>query len=291
MNSFVITIVFLSAFMHAGWNLLAKRDKNKFIFFQRMLAIISIAGFFPAVISEVTAHSLTLKTWICVTGSGIFCGIYYYSLSKAYFSSDFSIVYPVARSLPVILIAFGDILRRRFIPLGGWAGILLVVSGCFLVTSKSLKEISIKRYFNKTGFWLLLTASGTVGYTILDKIASENVLKGPATAARYGYFFFLITFLVYSFILHLDKTQKMKKEIDGWKVALPGAIFDFGSYWLILWAYQLTKFASYVVSFRQSSILIGVIFAFSVYKEERSIIRFAGTILLTAGLLIIAFYK
>jgi len=68
------------------------------------------------------------------------------------------------------------------------------------------------------------------------------------------------------------------------------SIFDFISYWFILWAYQLTLFASYVVAFRQLSILFGVIIAFSVYKEEGLFVRFTGAVLLTSGLIIIALF-
>ncbi|MCD6407788.1 EamA family transporter [bacterium] len=290
MEPFVIILVFISACMHAGWNLFAKRSKNELIFFSQMLLIISIGGFFPAILSEILTHSLTLKAWRCVIGSGFFCGIYFYSLARAYNSSDFTVVYPVARSLPILFIAIGDILRGRILSGNGWLGISLVVAGCIFTPLKSLKDFSLSHYLNRTSAWLILTASGTIGYTILDKISSEVVLQGPATAARYGYFFFFITCIIYHIFLKLfhRKIQIKKTKIMNWKLPSFASLFDFASYWLILWAYQLTKFASYVVAFRQVSILIGVIFAFSFYKEEGFLIRTAGAFLLTTGLLIIA---
>ena len=274
--------------MHAGWNLFARKEREELFFFSRMLTIMAVAGFFPPVTSEIMTHSLPVKAWICVSGSGFFCGLYFYSLARAYTSSDFTIVYPVARSLPILFIAFGDILRGRVLSSNGWLGILLVVGGCVLSPLHSFNDFSLRRYINKTGLWLLLTASGTIGYTLLDKIASEVVLQGPATAARYGYFFFFITFLFYHLFFYLSgnrKVEKEKKEKVGWKLPVIASIFDFTSYWFILWAYQLTLFASYVVAFRQVSILIGVITAFVVYKEEGLFVRLTGAVLLTSCLL------
>jgi len=290
MSPFVILLVLISAFMHAGWNLFARKGRNEKIFFSQMLTVISIIGFFPAILTEFITHSLTLKAWFCVIGSGFFCGVYFYSLANAYIFSDFTIVYPVSRSLPVLFVAIGDIIRGRVLSFSGWLGIFLIVIGCSLSPLTSFKDISIKRYFNRTGLWLVLTAIGTTAYTLLDKIASEVVYKGPATAARYGYFFFLMTFITYHLFLYFSGKQKEEKEIKEWKLPSLSAFLDFGSYWLILWVYQLTDIASYVVAFRQFSILIGVILAFVIYKEKGVFVRILGAFLLTAGLIIIGVF-
>ena len=65
-------------------------------------------------------------------------------------------------------------------------------------------------------------------------------------------------------------------------------MFGFGAYWLILWAYQLSPIASYVVAFRQFSIVIGAIFAFLVFKEQGAAVRLSGAVLIVMGLMLIA---
>ncbi|HRR95910.1 MAG TPA: EamA family transporter [Candidatus Ratteibacteria bacterium] len=290
MSPFIISIVLISAVMHAGWNLFARKDKDEITFFSQMLTVISVIGFIPAFLTEFITHSLTLKAYLCVIGSGFFCGIYFFALANAYSFSDFTIVYPIARSLPVLFVAIGDIIRGRDLSLIGWSGILLVVAGCFLSPLTSFKDISLKHYFNRTGFWLILTAIGTTAYTLLDKIASEVVQKGPATAARYGYFFYFMTCITYHIFLHFSGKQKRKKEIKEWKLPSLSAFLDFGSYWLILWVYQFTDITSYVIALRQFSILIGVILAFMIYKEKGVFVRIFGTLLLTAGLIIIGVF-
>ncbi|MFC1606969.1 hypothetical protein ACFL47_03270 [Candidatus Latescibacterota bacterium] len=190
MNTLVIALIGVSACMHAGWNVLARFQREEYAFFRKMLIVSVAAGFVPFTISEYLARSLTGTAWVCVAISGACCGFYYFFLARAYQSSDFTIAYPVARSLPVLLIGAGDVIRGLFPSMLSWAGMCLVVTGCFLVPLKSLRDVSFSRYFNRSSLWMVLTGIGTVGYTLSDKIASETVQQGPAAAARYGYFFF-----------------------------------------------------------------------------------------------------
>jgi drug/metabolite transporter (DMT)-like permease len=285
---FVILLVLTSTFMHAGWNLLARFDRSERAFYHKMLVTTITIGFLPAAVSEWLNRSLTPLAWACVFGSGSCAGLYLYFLGRAYESSDFTIVYPVARSLPVIFVAFGDVLRGRYLTEIGWLGIVLVTSGCVLVPLRSFSDISLKKYFNRSSLWMLFAAMGTVGYTLLDKLAAEVVQQGPATAARYGYIYFTISFLPYSAMLHFAGVKRPENDRLGWKLAVPAAMLSFGAYWLILWAYQLNPHASYIVAFRQFSIVIGAIMAFIIYKEQGVVMRLAGALLITTGLVLIA---
>jgi uncharacterized membrane protein len=288
MTPFVIIIVLISAFMHAGWNLLARFERSERDFYRKMLIVIMLIGFVPAVVSEFLTRSMTSVAWICVVGSGISAGVYLYFLARAYESSDFSIVYPVARALPVIFVAFGDVLRGRYLTLAGWVGVFLVAAGVIFVPLQSLRTISLKNYLNRTSLWMFLAAMGTVGYTLLDKVAAETVQQSPATAARYGYFYFAISYLPYLLLL---KIHKGKDEIVGsttWRLAIPAALLSFAAYWLVLWAYQLIPYAGYIVAFRQISIVIGATLAFLIFKERGVGVRLTGAFLIAAGLILIA---
>jgi len=289
MNPFAMALVICSTFMHAGWNLLARRQKSEIAFFNRMLALTALIGFVPAVLSEALTHSLTIKAWMCVAGSGFCCGLYFFYLARAYESSDFTGVYPVVRALPVILVGIGDVMRRRYPTALGWLGMLMVVAGCFFVPLHSIRDFTMRRYFNRTNLWVFFAALGTVGYTLLDKVSSEVVQQGPATAARYGYIFILIAYMVYSVLLRTFKAGEHPGSI-GWKIPAFAACLNFGAYWLVLWAYQLSLRASYITAFRQFSIIIGVVLAFVIYKEKGLGIRLAGTFVITSGLILIGLW-
>jgi len=275
--------------MHAGWNLLARRQCAEVTFIGRMLVVTVVVLFAPAVTSEILTRSITPLAWACVLGSGACCGVYYYSLARAYNSSEFTVVYPVARSLPVVLVALGDVLRGRPLTSAAWIGAALVVAGCVLAPLHSFREFSLGRYFHRASFWMGVTALGTVGYTLLDKVAQENVrFGGPATAFRYSYMFFLVSWAAYWLArLGLGKPPECDEPV-GWKTPVLGAVFNFGGYTLVVWSYQLARHASYIVAFRQASIIIGVALAFLIYRERGLLVRITGTLIITAGLVLIA---
>lgn len=274
--------------MHAGWNLLARYARSEGEFYRRMLIITAIIGFIPAVITEFLTRSMTSLAWFCVTGAGISASFYLFGLARAFGSSDFTIVYPVARSLPVVFIAWIDVLRGRHLTPVGWVGIILVAIGCFFVPLKTFRDFHWRNYFNRATVWMVVAALGTVGYTFLDKVAAEVVQSGADTAARYGYFYFTISLFPYWLLLHTVKVEGQNHDRTGWKLPFLGAIFGFGAYWLILWAYQLSPLASYIVAFRQFSIVIGAVLAFFIYKEQGVAVRLTGAGLITSGLILIA---
>ena len=290
MSLFVIVLILCSAFMHAGWNLLAHRERSETVFYHRMLLLTAVIGFVPGVVSEALTHSLTLEAWICVACSGLCSGAYFFWLSRSYESSDFTVVYPIARSLPVLIVGLGDMLRGRYVTSVGWVGMLLVVCGCILVPLRSFGDFAQQRYLNRANLWMFFTALGTVGYTLLDKIAAEVVHQGPATAARYGYIFALFTYGVYALLLRIFRRERRNSNSVGWKAPFIAAWLHFAAYWLVLWAYQLCQHASYILAFRQISIVIGVIMAFVIYKEQGRAIRLAGTLVLATGLALISLW-
>jgi len=284
----VILIVLVSTFMHAGWNLLARFYRSETVFYRKMVGITVVAGFIPAVWSEIVTRSMTPLAWACVAGSGVCASLYLFGLARAYEITDFTIVYPVVRSLPVVIIGIVDVLRGRTLTPIGWLGILCVVAGCTLVPLRHFKDFSLSRYATRAMPWMLLGAAGMVGYTLLDKIAAEGVQQGLATAARYCYFYFAISYFPYVFLMKTFKSHKENPGREDWKLASIAAVLGFAGYCLIVWAYQLTPYASYIVAFRQFSIVIGAVMAFLIYKEEGVRVRLTGAFFITCGLVLIA---
>jgi uncharacterized membrane protein len=155
------------------------------------------------------------------------------------------------------------------------------------VPLRSFGDVSLSKYLNRASLWMVLAAAGTVGYTFLDKVAAEVVQQGPGTAARYGYIYFTVSFLPYLALQRGFQNQHKTKNAAGWRLAVPAAALSFGAYWLILWAYQLSPYASYIVAFRQFSIVIGSLLAFLIYKEQGIGVRLSGALLITSGLIMI----
>jgi uncharacterized membrane protein len=296
MRPLVVALVLASTVMHAGWNLLARFERNERVFYGKMLLATAGLGFVPAAWSELATRSLGGLAWACAFGSALCNGLYFYFLARAYERSDFTIVYPLARALPVIFVAFADVGRGRLLSAGGWVGICLVMGGCLLSPLPSFSLPHLAGYFNRANLWTLLAAVGTLGYTLLDKLAVETLPTGIAAAARYEYFCMALSYLPYRWLLKANSDQlgpdRPPAGFTQWlarqRLATPAALLCFGAYCLILWAYQLSPQASYIVAFRQFSIVLGTIVAFRAFKEPGLGVRLSGALLITAGLVLIA---
>ena len=148
MAGIALVLVLCAGPMHAGWNLLARRQRAEGAFFAKLLKWIAGLGLVPALLGLLLCQSMPAKAWLCAVISGTCCGAYYLFLAKGYARSDFTIVYPIARALPVLLVGLADIVRGHNPSAPGWAGMSLVVVGCLLTPISSFREIRWQDYIN-----------------------------------------------------------------------------------------------------------------------------------------------
>jgi drug/metabolite transporter (DMT)-like permease len=288
MNGAAILMVLTSTVMHAGWNLLAQRGHSQVAFFRRMLVLIAIAGLVPWTLGQWFVDPLAPKVWACAVSAGVCSGIYCLGLALAYEQAEFTVVYPVARSLPILALGIIDVLRSRHPTLLGWVGMSFVACGCFAAPLRAWSDFAWSRYANRASLAMLLASLGTVGYSLIDKIAAEAIQQGPASAAVYGYVLFVVIWVTFAGTLRLSRRPGSPSVLPAWPTAGLGAVLCFCAYWLVLWAYQITERVSYVVAFRQFSIVIGVGLAVLLLKEHPSTLRVLATVLITIGLVMIA---
>ena len=286
------SLILVSAVIHATWNIMARHSHTKSTFIWYMLMPLATVGLVPGLAAALQLDSITPTVWAYVMASGFCCGLYFFSLGKAYTIADFTTVYPVARSLPVLLVAAGDVLRGARPTVPGWMGMVLVVAGCLIAPLESFAQLEWRRYWNKASFWMVLTALGTVGYSLLDKRSSELLVKGPVTALVYTYLFYLFSFASYWLITGIRGGFRPRPLPEGTSLTVPAlaGLFSFLGYFLVVWAYQMVEQASYVVAFRQSSLVVGVLMAFAFYREERHWVRLAAVLVITLGLILISLY-
>jgi drug/metabolite transporter (DMT)-like permease len=289
MPAAAVGLVLISTFLHAGWNLLAHARRTDQTFFLRTTIIIGFAGLVPVLWAELTGDTpFPAVVWGLLAVTGLFQGLYFLGLTRGYASGDFTVVYPVARALPVLLLAGVDSARGRAPSPLGWLGIMLVVAGCLVAPLESLRDVRLQRYFNATGFWVLVTALGGAGYSTVDKLAAEYLAPGAWTAARYGLVETLFAAGYLWFLLRLSGLPIRRASQREWRWAAVGGTAIFAAYWLILWAYQLSPYMSYVVALRQFSIVIGVVAATLLFHEPAPRLRLAAAVIIAVGVAAIA---
>jgi drug/metabolite transporter (DMT)-like permease len=283
MPLFAIILILISTFIHAGWNMLIRSQQNSYTFL-RITIVISVVGMGPALLAEFWGKPFPLQVWVYLALAGVFQAIYYLGLSQGYQKGDFTVVYPVARTLPILLIALADVARGRAPSSIAWIGMVAVSLGCIVTPLESLQNFKISYYWNRAMIWIVVTAVGVVGYTIVDKAAAELIDAGPWTAARYGVYETALSAIAYWLVLKgMGHSTGEPTGWQGWKWPALGAVGVFGAYWLILWSYQLSPQASYVVALRQLSIVIGVALGSMLFREPAPALRLGAAVVIAVG--------
>jgi len=275
--------------MHAGWNLLVRNHRGHNMFLT--ISAITILIFFPfAAIAEFFSLPVLSVVPLNIVLGGLLLAIYYVGMTNSYRGGDFTVAYPLARALPVLVIAGIEATSGESPTLLGWIGILLIAIGTVIVPLQSLDELSIAHYWNRTTLWILLAALGIVGYTVVDQAALRQLPNGLTFALRYailesavgGFFYFLI-------LRGIGEKTVMPKTRQEWKYPFIATFFVFGSYSLILWAFQSDDRASYVIGLRQISIVLGVVGGAYLFHEKGARLRIPAALVITAGVILLSF--
>ena len=287
MELFPLILTFLSTGLHASWNLIARSQRST-DFFLRLSLLITAIALAPTVLAEIYDAHILSAVWRQLIVAGCFQSIYYLGLSRGYMTGDFAVVYPLSRAAPVLAIAILDVARGEAPTFFGWLGLALTAIGCVLAPLTSLQDFTLARYWNKTSLWIALAAIGTIGYTAADSDAAKLIASGPIAAIRYQVFEISIATIAYTSILVVLRTPiRVKGGWSDWRPVGIAAAGLFFSYVLILWAYQFSTPASYILAIRQLGVVLGVAAAAILVREPAARFRLVAASLITAGIICI----
>jgi drug/metabolite transporter (DMT)-like permease len=284
-----ISLVLLSALLHAAWNLSTKGSGNPVAF--ALLLRTTMACLLIALVPFFELSEIPAAVWWILLGSALVHTFYLYCLSKGYQSGDLSVVYPIARSTPAFVpLAAVPLLGERLSALGA-LGIAVVVVGIWLVHAEGWRWRNLGHPGVK---YALLTLAATVGYSLFDKqgmaVFTDATWSGPIPRAM-AYLFLLEVLGVPLFLpLALREVgveglrRAFRMEI---RTVAGAALAATASYTLILEAFR-TASVSYVVAARQSSVLFAVALGVIFLRERPSRIRVLGAFATVAGVALIS---
>jgi uncharacterized membrane protein len=295
-------LILISAVIHAGWNLLSKRTDPSMTFFlaANILGNLCLAPallLYGPIIQYFPKETIA---WLALTG--IFQAVYYLGLSGAYRIGHISIAYPLARSLPVVLVAVANLMlgRSQQLSVQALLGMLLITLGGILLPLRQWSDWRLRTYLSWSAFWALVAALGTVGYSIIDDHALRvirNAVDGISTSSSLQATIvysvlegFSITFWLFLTILTRSQgrvafTNSLRKH--GLQSAAAGFAMVL-AYTLVLIAMGFARNVSYVVAFRQVSILLGAVAGVFLLKEPAYPAKFVGVGAMFLGLVLTA---
>lgn len=288
MSLFAFGLVLLSATLHATWNLLVRdqRATNMFI----NITLVALVGFLPLILlAEFFAPPVLTAVPINIGLGGIFLVIYYFGLYRSYTGGDFTVAYPLARGLPVLLVACAEAAFGDAPTLFGWLGIILIAVGSIFIPLQSLRELRVARYWNRTTIWILLASLGIAATTLIDANGLRQLPNGWLYAVRYTIWESIIGGVLYWLLLRArGEPITIPSRLGDWKLSILATLFVFGSYSLILWAFQSDERASYVIGLRQISIVIGVVAGAYLFHERGARLRIPAALVITLGVILLS---
>ncbi len=283
MTSSALILVLASAFIHAGWNFLAKRSGGGAPFVW-LFATLSSLVYAPLALLILYVQKPVMGPWQIgfLMGSAAIHMAYFLFLQHGYRAGDFSLVYPLARGTGPTLSTLAAIFFLGERPAAvAVAGALLVAGGVFLLARGSGSLGGSRK--RAVGFGLM-TGLMIASYTLWDKYAVSSLLI-PPLILDYG------TNVGRTILLSPLAWRRRAEVWREWQIhrweTIGVAVLGPLSYIMVLTA-LITNPVSYIAPLREVSILIGAIMGSQLLAEGEVHRRLPAAGSMVAGVILLA---
>lgn len=287
MNYAAILLVVLAAFVHATWNLLAKRASSVgpiFVFSYNLVACVAYLPWVFYLILKGGVHwSWPIAGFILLSGL-IHLG-YSLCLQRGYQKADFSVVYPVARGTGPMLSTAGAILILGEPPSAQVIlGLAAVVAGIGLIATQG-NLAAFRKPGGSTGVsWGTATGGLIASYTVVDAYAVKALGIAPVVL---DWFSNLLRFFLLAPIVIADPARARDAMRGHWWLAIGVGLLSPLSYILVLTALNLGAPLSVVAPTREMSMMIGAVMGMIILREAVGPWRILGCAVLIAGVVLL----
>ena len=205
-----------------------------------------------------------------VLASSALEAVYFFSLATAYRRAEMSVVYPVARGGAPALVLVGGLLLGAVPSPAETVGILLVAAGIFLVRRPRDADLTGVAL----GLWI---AALIASYTLVDNAGIEH-----AEPLVYLELILLPTAVAGVAVVG---PQRLRTELRAATVL--AGVGGFAAYTLALAALERAPAAA-VAAVRETSVVVAVVLAWIVLREEVGPRRLAGAVVVVGGVMVLA---
>ena len=283
-----LALVVLAGFIHASWNIAAKKADGdvRFVAFTALVLMV----FWAPVGVWVGWQQVPLWgviEWALVLASALIHVGYFIVLLRGYRKADLTVVYPLARgSGPLLSSMVAIVFLGEQISALGLAGILGVVCGVFLIAGgpglwKAAHD-PLQQARVRTGiFYGASTGLFIASYTVIDGYAVKVALISPILVDYVGNLLRLVFLLP---TLLRDRTVVAQMWRKQRRYALIVGIFSPVSYVLVLYAMQVAPL-SHVAPAREVSMLFAALLGGHLLGEKDRGPRILGAALIAMGVM------
>lgn len=283
-----LALVVLAGFIHACWNIAAKKASGD-VRFSAFSALVMMVFWAPLGLwlgwQEVPRW--TWREWALVCVSAVLHVMYFVVLLRGYRRADLTVVYPLARgSGPLLSSLVAIIVLGEQVSTAAALGLLAVVGGVFLIAGGPAlwraAHDQVHRQRVRTGvLYGLATGMFIASYTVVDGYAVKFALMSPILVDYMGN---LIRLLLVGPTLLVDRPVVAQLWRAQWKYACIVGIISPVSYVLVLYAMQVAPL-SHVAPAREISMLFAALLGGHLLGERDRGLRLGGAALIAAGVM------
>jgi drug/metabolite transporter (DMT)-like permease len=274
LTGFVLILLVVAAFAHAGWNAISKQVLEKDVFFT-LITGVAIVLYFPIACYLFLQHSIPPKAIVYMLGSTACELIYFYGLARAYQALPFSYAYPIVRGLGPLVSTILSFLLGISLTAWGIVGILIVVVGILMMQFRG-------RFILQTGAGWAFIAGSINGCALTFDSMGAVMMSG----ILFKYVVFIGIFIG-KIIMDKKPFPVYYKAFCSYPgKAVIGGLFTFGANAATQYALQSTA-VGYVSATRELSIAFGVLIGWLFFKEEIQKNQYIGILLLIIGIFLI----
>lgn len=283
-----VLLVVLASFVHATWNLLAKRAASVgpvFVFAYNVVACVAYAPW----VLYLLAHGALAWSWLgasFIFVSGLIHLAYSLSLQRGYQVADLSVVYPVARGTGPMLATVGAILFLHEAPTGqSLAGLAAVVLGIGLIATQGNLS-AFHRPGGQAGVrWGTATGGLIASYTVVDAYAVKDLGIAPVVL---DWFANLLRFFLLAPLVIADPARARSLMRGYYMLALGVGLLSPLSYILVLAALEMGAPLSVVAPMREMSMMVGALMGMVILRETVGPWRLVGCGILAVGVVLLS---
>lgn len=279
-----LAMILTASVAHAVWNIASKYKKEDTLVFVWAYSCTSALLWVPISLILIVNGQQNFNWQLVVAAliSSILHIAYSLILQSGYERVELGIVYPIARgSGPVLTILFATLFMGEQLSAHALFGALLVIAGIFVVTGNPFRSRSRPL---QGLLWGAVTGAAIACYTLWDGYSVITLHLEPVS--YYASTILLQSLIMTPAVMRRQHHIQTVVRIDIIPILII-AVCSPLAYILVLTAMQSMPLAL-VAPLRESSIVIGSLFSYYLFRENHLARRIAGAVVVLSGIAVIS---
>ena len=275
MDTIVFITVLFSAVLHAIWNSMASKYKNKNVSIPAI-----VYGHVPACLIAVIFLPLpSIESFPYIILSALIHQGYQNFLLTAYQTGKFTTVYPIARGFgPLVATLISIIFLGVYLKAFTIFSILLISTGVILIGLFSKSVLKNNK--------ILYTSLATGVFIGIYSVVDGHGARVSGSAVSYMSWVFIFSALFFPIVLHFRKQKNILKKTltEGKFIFWIGGSISYLAYVITVWAFTKAPIPM-VSALRESSIIFAIFISYFYLKDKINFYKIISILLIFLGVI------